>query len=187
MSTAERLLNADEFYDLPEPPEGGKMELIEGRSVTMSPVGMEHGEIVHNISLGMGPFVRKATLGKVRIETGFRLRRDPDSVRAPDLSFVVAGRVPAGRRSRYFDGYPDLAVEVLSPDDRASEIAQKLSEYLAAGTARIWIIDPASRTVTVHRAGGDAHTYSDDDVLSSDDAGFNVPGFALPLADIFED
>jgi len=180
-------MTADEFFALSEPIEGGKMELVCGRVVTMSPVGVEHGEVVANLCDPLRRFTRERRLGAVLIETGFRLRRNPDLVRAPDLSFVVAGRMPAARadRLRYFDGHPDLAIEVLSPDDRESEIAQKIDDYLAAGAERVWIVRPRNRTVTVHRPGGDSHTYSGNDTLSSSDAAFSEPGFALPLPEIF--
>lgn len=188
MSTAERLLTADEFFALPDPKEGGKMELVCGRVVTMSPVCMEHGVVAGNVYAALRAFVRRRKLGATFIETGFRLRRRPDSVRAPDVSFVQQDRLPSdpAARRRYFDGHPDLAIEVISPDDTAEEIAEKTQEYLAAGTVRVWVVNPRNRTVTVHRPGGDAHTYSGDDVLSSDDAAFTEPGFALPLPDIFE-
>jgi Uma2 family endonuclease len=187
MSTAERLMTADEFYDLGEPIEGGKMELVDGRSVTMSPVGVEHGEVSVNISAALRAFVRSRALGSVLTETGFRLRRDPDLVRAPDVSFVIATRMPprGQARLRYFDGQPDLAIEVSSPDDREDEIAEKTGEYLSAGAERVWIVRPRNRTVTVHRPGGDPHTYSADDVLTSADAGFSEDGFSLPLPEIF--
>ncbi len=180
-------MTADEFYALGDAPEGGKMELVRGRVVAMSPVGVEHGSVVGNLHIALGLFVRKRKLGSVLIETGFRLRRNPDVVRAPDLSFVVAGRMPAARaeRLRYFAGHPDLAIEVLSPDDSADEIAEKTDEYLAAGAERVWIVRPRNRTVTVHRPGGDSHTYSGADILSSADAAFGEAGFALPLPEIF--
>lgn len=60
-----------------------------------------------------------------------------------------------------------------------------MNEYLAAGTRRVWLVRPRLRTVTVHRPNGDAHTYQLGDTLTSDDAGFDVAGFALPLSDIF--
>ncbi len=154
----------------------------------MSPVGMEHGEVVGNLYNALRQFVRPRRLGSIFIETGFRLRRNPDAVRAPDLSFVVAARMPAepSARLRYFNGHPDLAIEVLSPDDRADEILRKVEDYLAAGTSRVWLVQPRTRTVMVFRPGGDSHTYRGDDILSSDDAGFGQPGFALPLPELFD-
>lgn len=180
-------MTADEFFVLPDPPEGGKMELVCGRVVTMSPVGIEHGEIASSISDALRHFVRPRRLGRVGVEIGFRIRRNPDVVRAPDVSFLSTARRPAApeARRRYFDGHPDLAVEVVSPDDTAEELAQKTAEYLAAGTPRIWVVQPVTRSVTVYYPGGDSHTFSENDTLSSHHAGFPEEGFALPVSEIF--
>lgn len=186
MTTAEKLLTADEFAALPGPREGGKMELVHGRVVTLAPVGDEHGERAGDVYTPLREFARDHELGIVRFEVGFRLRRDPDLVRAPDVSFTETSALDPDRdRSRYIEGPPTLAVEVVSPGDRDADLSEKIAEYLAAGSQRVWVVRPRLRTVTVHRPGGDAHTYGMEDTLTSDDAGFSVEGFALPLRDVF--
>jgi len=181
-----RLLTAEEFLHLPDPIEGGKMELDRGRVVCMSPVGLEHGEIAIDVAFALKTFADAHRLGRVSAETGFKLAEDPDIVRAPDVSFVTAGRRPAGAgRRRFVDGAPDLAVEVMSPDDREKDLLAKAGEYLDAGAARVWLVRPAMRSVTVFRAGGEVTTRHETDVLTSDDAGFAAEGFTLAVAAIF--
>ncbi len=184
MTTAQKLLTAEEFFALPDPPEGGKMELVQGEVITMAPVSIEHGEAANDIGSFLRSFVRAHKLGKVSVETGYRLARNPDNVRAPDVSFLETARLPKSGRG-FIDGPPTLAVEVISPDDRDSEITEKLAEYLAAGAQRVWIVRPQNKSVMVCLPGGDAHIYTAGDTLTSDDAGFAVPGFELPLAELF--
>jgi Uma2 family endonuclease len=186
MVTGEKLLTAEEFFALPEPVEGGKMELVDGKVVVMSPVGLRHGDLAVTLAAELRRFVRAHSLGTTSVETGFRLRRDPDAVRAPDVSFLRRERVPPRPADlKFIEGPPDLAIEITSPDDRDSEIAKKVGEYLAAGVMRVWVVRPELETVTIHRADGSARTLGIGETLTSDDAGFPVPGFALAVAVLF--
>ena len=121
-------------------------------------------------------------------EGGYLLAEDPDIVRAPDAAWLSSSSQPRAdeRESLYFRGSPNLAVEVVSTHDRDVDIAEKVQDYLDAGTERVWVVRSKQRTVTVHRPNGDAHTYSATDTLTSDDAGFPVEGFELRVASIFE-
>ncbi|MBI2766736.1 MAG: Uma2 family endonuclease [Chloroflexi bacterium] len=185
-SVAERLLTAEEFMALPDDPSGGKMELVDGKVVTMPPPGEEHGDLSAAVYDLLRAFVRDHDLGKVNFEVEFLLRSGPDLVRAPDVAFAAAARLdPARDRARYVGGAPTLAVDVVSPDDRDREVSEKVLEYLGAGSERVWLVRPRSRSVTVYRPGGDAHVFTGDDTLTSDDAGFTAPGFELRLRDLF--
>jgi Uma2 family endonuclease len=186
MTTEAKLLTAEEFMLLPEPLEGGKMELVRGEVVTMAPVGGEHGSVASELVGKLRLFCREHDLGQAAVEVGYRLQREPDLVRAPDVSFLEAARLEEGRFPRSFvDGPPTLAVEVVSPGDRDVDLSTKVEEYLAAGARRVWLVRPGLRTITVHRPNGDAHTYRAGDTLSSDDAGFDVEGFALRVDEVF--
>jgi Uma2 family endonuclease len=186
VTSVETLLNADQFASLPDPDEGGKVELVDGKVVTRPPVGDEHGDRAVRLSASLFRFVDEQRLGIVRVEVGYRLGRDPDTVLAPDVSVVLAAALDSDRdRAKYLEGPPLLAVEVMSPDDREEEVGRKIARYLGAGTERVWIVRPKAQTVTVHRRGGDAHTYGMDDTLTSDDAGLPVDGFELPLRELF--
>jgi Uma2 family endonuclease len=187
MSTAEKLLTAEEFAALPEPEGGGQMELVRGRVVVAPPPYTGHGRRSYRIGRRLDAFVEPHQLGVVIVEGGYLLARDPDIVRAPDAAFLAADRVPAGGvpDTEYIRGAPTLAVEVVSPNDRDVDVAEKVAEYLAAGGERVWVVRPQQRTVTVHRPNGDAHTYGAVDTLTSDDAGFAVPGFSVTVAELF--
>src|SRR5688572_24308012 len=105
---ASRTLTAEEFFRLPDPPEGGKMELVCGRVVTHMPVGGEHGIIALAIGSELRAFATGHSLGQVGVEVGFRLFEVPDTVRAPDAHFVRADRLIDGRMPRsLYPGYPD--------------------------------------------------------------------------------
>lgn len=187
MSTAEKLLTAEEFAALPEPEGGGQMELVRGRVVVAPPATTGHGWRAYRIARRLDPFVEQHRLGVLTGEGGYRLARDPDIVRAPDVGFLAADRLGADGppEAAYFEGAPTLAVEVVSPNDRDVDVAEKVTEYLAAGGERVWVVRPQQRTVTVHRPNGDAHTFGAGDTLTSDDAGFAVTGFSVTVAELF--
>lgn len=182
---SETILTAEEFWELPEPSHGGRLELVEGRVVSDMPVGERHAALAAELAASILGFVKPRRLGRVHIGLGHRLARGPDTVRAPDVSFLSAGRLPAVPGDRFVEGAPDLAIEIMSPEDREPDVARKVEEYFDAGAKRVWIVRPRNRSITVHRPGGDAHTYTHGDVLTSDDAGFEAEGFELSLPALF--
>jgi Uma2 family endonuclease len=128
-------------------------------------------------------FVVSRGLGVVvTAEAGFRIARDPDTVRVPDVAFVRAERIPPGGVKGFFQGAPDIAVEILSPNDRPNEVAAKAQDWFRAGCSVVWVVDPEARTVTVHRAGGENATLKETETLTGDNA---LPGFTMPVADVF--
>jgi Uma2 family endonuclease len=185
-STAERLLTEDDFLDLPEDPQGRKLELLDGRVVCMPGSGEQHGEIAQNINIALWTFARTHSLGRPFMDTGFKLRSDPDRIVVPDVAFVPSASLAPDRdRTKAVPGAPRLAVEVVSPNDRDSDIAGKVLEYLEAGSERVWVVRPASNTVTVHLPDRTSRTLFGGETLTSADAGFPVEGFELPVAAIF--
>ena len=191
-SSPAKLVTADEFDHYPErSPEGGKLELVEGRVIARSPVGRTHSKMQIRLVSALDAFIQARTLGEVNIEVGYRLRQQtgqPDTTRVPDVSFLTTARLEAAGSPQEgtISGPPDLAVEVMSPDDHEEDVNRKLEDSFAAGCPRAWVVRPRLRNVTVHRADGTARTYHLGDTLTSDDAGFAVEGFALPLAELFE-
>lgn len=180
--TAPKLLTAEEFALLPDLEDGSRMELVKG-IVCMAPSpAWEHGDSADAIIAALRAFVRNHQLGRTASNVGFTLARNPDIVRAPDAAFVAG---MAHRISGYFEGAPTLAVEVASPSDSEANLHEKVGEYLDAGAARVWVVRPANRTVTVYRHGGDVQMFREHETLSSDDAAFDAPGFTLPVAEIF--
>jgi Uma2 family endonuclease len=104
-------------------------------------------------------------------------------LRAPDVAFVSTQRLGAEDQAGFFDGPPDLAVEVVSPNDRAYEVAEKTRHWLDAGARAVWVVWPDTRSVTVHYPGRDPIILHEGDTL---DGGDVVPGFTCDVAAIFE-
>jgi Uma2 family endonuclease len=181
-TTTTPLMTAEEL--LLRPDDGLRHELIRGELTTMSPSGFEHVAIIARLTMRLAQHVEAQELGVVGgAEGGFLIARNPDPVRAPDVSFVRRERIPAGRLSRaYWPGPPDLAVEVLSPSDRVGEVDEKVGEWLAAGTLLVWVVNPRWSSVTVHRPAREIRLLSEDAMLDGEDV---VPGFRCPVRDIF--
>jgi Uma2 family endonuclease len=174
ITTAEELLEAQDL---------GRCELIRGELIMMSPAGFNHGRIVSRMGTRVASFVEAANLGIVTgAETGFWIGRTPDTVRAPDVGFVRSERLGPAPILGFFPGAPDLAVEVLSPDDRRREVLSKVQNWLDAGCQVVWIVDPLNRTVAVHRPGIDTVHLGEGDTLTAEDV---LPGFQLQVAEIF--
>ena len=141
MAIAEHLMTAAELLQTPGL---GRCELVEGELIQMTPAGFEHGRIAAQIggnSSGFCP-IAKHSARVTGTETGFRMGRNPDTVRAPDAAFIRQDRVPPTPIWGFFPAAPDLAVEVLSPGDRASEVLAKARYWLRAGCRLVWVIDP---------------------------------------------
>jgi len=177
LSTAEELLAI--------PDDGFRYELIEGEIRKMSPAGMAHGFIASQLDRLLGQHVFLNKLGATfTAEPSFRLGRDPDTVRVPDIAFIRSARLGRwDRREACWEGAPDLAVEVVSPNDTQGEIDEKAKAWLDAGAAMVWVVSPAQRTVTVHRSPTEITTLTENDELDGQDV---VPGFRCRVSDIFE-
>ena len=181
MPHATRLVTADELERFPS--DDRRYELVDGRLVRMSPVNLEHGVVVVRLASMLDRHVRAFNLGIVAAEVGFTLRSNPDTVRAPDVAFLRRDRIPSPRPRGFWKGQPDLAIEVLSPDDRPGEMQRKIEDYLTRGVAMVLIADPDTKTVTVHRLSTPAATLVGDEVL---DLGEVVSGFRCGVQEIFE-
>jgi Uma2 family endonuclease len=160
----------------------GRCELLRGKLVMMNPTGHEHGRVTLNLGAPIRNHVLAHGLGKAyAAETGFLLSREPDTVRAPDVGFVRAGREAPTSRG-FFPGAPDLAVEVLSPDDRPRYVREKVAEWLAAGTRAVWVVDPRRRTVVLHEPGAEPRLLHETDMLRGGDL---IPGFEVEVSEVF--
>jgi Uma2 family endonuclease len=181
MSGATRLVTAEELERLPD--DGRRCELVEGRIIPMSPVGYPHGRVVSRLVFLLKGYLDDHPHGEVVTEVGFVLAQRPDTVRAPDVAFIRRERIPSPDPRGFWRGPPDVAIEVLSPDDRPSEVRAKIDDYLTRGVARVVAVDPDERTVTTCAAGAPPITLRDGrEELDRSDV---IPGFRCRLADIF--
>ena len=126
--------------------------------------------------------IERGDLGEVTDAVGFLLERRPPTVRAPDVAYLRPEHAHFARADEFISVAPDVAVEVNSPNDRAGEVLDKVRWWLAHGTRQVWVVDDTTRTVTVHFPDGTAQIFSEAETL---DAGDVLPGFTLPLAELF--
>jgi len=179
--TAPDLVTADDLMRL-QPPDK-HTELVRGVMVVREPPGFRHGGVAVNLAVVISQFVRARNLGRVLSETGYVLFSNPDTVRGPDVSFVRRERVPDPIPRGYARFAPDLAIEVLSPDDRPGEVLEKVADYLNAGTRLVWVIDPDRRNARVYRASGIQSEIGETEMLDGEDV---LPGFTCPLSQVFD-
>jgi Uma2 family endonuclease len=174
------ITTAAELLRLPD--DGFRYELVRGQLRQMTPSGYSHGVIVANLTGPLHQYIRAHQLGQIcGAETGFRIGRAPDTVRAPDIAFIRQARRGA-QSEGFYEGAPDLAVEVLSPSDTVFEVEEKVGQWLRSGCTTVWVVNPKQRSVAVHRAEGAVRVLTDADTLDDGDL---LPGFALPIAEVF--
>lgn len=186
MSTAAaKLLTAEEFARLPNPPDGSKQELFRGEVVTMPPPGFVHGVVQLNVASLVRAHVRNHKLGRVTVESGVITEQGPDTVRGPDVAYWSYERVPKGDVPVVYANEPaDLVAEVLSPSNTKQRMTHKIREYFDSGVRLVWVVHPEERTVTVYTKPGDGTVLWEDATLTGGDV---LPGFTCPVADLFQD
>ena len=176
-----KLITAEEFAGIPDPPDGSRHELVRGEVVIVSrPKGLR-GILMNRIGRKIGNFVDERGLGWTVEDGGVVLERDPDTVRGPDVAFYSIQRQPLPPED-FFEIPPELAIEIRSPGDRPGRIREKVREYLSNGVRLIWIVDPGDRTVTVYSGKNRGIVYEDTDTLEGRDI---LPGFACKVSDLF--
>jgi Uma2 family endonuclease len=170
-------MTADDLLRLNLPDK--RTELVRGRLVVREPAGFQHGTVAARLAKLIMDHVDRHDLGQVvAAETGFTLATNPDTVRAPDVGFVRKDRVPSPAPRGFATFPPDLAVEVLSPDDRTGEVLAKVADWLSGGVALVWVIDPIRRTARVYRADGTETVLQPTDQLDGETV---LPGFICLL------
>lgn len=179
----ESLVTAEQLYELPD--DGLRYELLRGMLVSEPVPGRLHGRTVARISMLLSNFVDSGRLGVVYTGgTGFVLARRPDTVCGPDVAFLSNERERDTEGARpYIPGAPDLAVEVVSPSDSTREVLGKVSDYLAAGSHVVWVVNPVREEISSFRSPFAPRVLAGTDVLHGEDV---LPGFSVTVAQIFE-
>lgn len=175
-------MTAEELLRMPD--DGFRYELVRGELVKMPLACAEHGYITMQVGGRLAQYVEIKKLGTVYAAgTGFQIAFNPDTVRAPDVSFLRRQRKEGiGNMEGYWPGPPDLAVEVISPSDTYVEVMAKVLDWLDAGTLMVVVVNPRRETVTVYRSRTDIAILTKDEELDGKDV---VPGWTLPIADLF--
>lgn len=159
-----------------------RTELVRGVLVVREPAGYQHGGVAMRLAAAIFAHVEAHGLGRVfAAETGFTITRNPDTVRAPDVAFISTARLPDPPPRGFAELAPDLAVEVLSPDDRPGEVLAKVGDWLSGGARVVWVVDPIGVIARVYRADGSESILSETDVLRGEEV---LPGFEYELSAI---
>lgn len=181
-ATSTALMTAEELMELPRG--DYRAELINGELITMPLPRLPHGRAATRLGAPLAQFVWDHDLGEVYInDAGFQLTWNPDTVVGPDISFISKARLnQAADVTSYWQGPPDLAVEVYSPGYRSGKVSERISRLFSFGTKQVWIVDLKHSTVKVYRSPLDVTTFSGSDYLEAQDL---FPGFRLSLDKIF--
>ncbi|MFQ5804792.1 MAG: Uma2 family endonuclease [Candidatus Methylomirabilales bacterium] len=173
-------ITVKELMSLPD--DGNKYERVKG-VLKVTPAGHEQEYFGIWLATLLTNYVRSRKLGQVYgSNAGYRLPNG--DVRAPDVSFVRQERIPGGRPPKGFAEYaPDLAVEVLSPNQQLQDLGEKVGEFLDWGTPLVWVLDPEAQSVTVYRSLTEVYTLGSEDELSGEEV---IPGFSVRVAELFE-
>jgi Uma2 family endonuclease len=172
-------MSVAEFENLPD--DGNLHELDAGELIIMPPPRPKHGMVQAAVAEALRQAARKSNGGIVLTECGFRLALDV--VQAPDIALIRENKRAQITWDRYCEFGPDLAVEILSPDDNAARLQRKINLYLAAGSSVVWVLDTDSITVTIYKKSGVFRTLTADDVIDLPEL---LPGFSIPVRALFE-
>ena len=183
--TAEELYTAEDLLAMPKGFELVRGKLVGGPRKLMAN-NTQHGQIAFDLAALVRPYLKQSGLGVGLSEVGFLLSHGPDTVRAPGLAVVLTSRYRSAAHTKegYFEGPPDVAVEIRSPSNSAEDIDEKVAEYFAAGARMVWTITPGRRTVMVYELDRAPRVFRFEETL---DGGNVLPGFALAVAELFPD
>ena len=177
-----RLITAEEYAALPNE-DGFRDELIRGAVIKMPLPKAPHGRIANIFAYRLTGYVEERDLGLVFHEIGFQVGTNPDTILGPDVSFMSWERYEAVEEDGgFWQGAPDLAAEVMSPNDRYTQVEAKAAQWIEAGARMVVVVDQRGRQVRVHRPRAETATLGMDDTLDGADV---VPGWALPVRDLF--
>lgn len=175
-------MTAEQLASLPD--DGSRRELVEGVLHMMSPAGGRHGRVAAKLLLRVGVHVEQQNLGRTfAAETGYLLSQDPDTVRAPDVSYVSQSRLgKLADHPGYLPLAPDLVAEVISPNDEFSKVESKAQAWLEAGVRLVLVVDPQTRSIHEYRPRTQIRVYGEGEIGLED----VVPGFRLDVTELFD-
>jgi Uma2 family endonuclease len=171
---------AEDLLNFREP--GKTAELLRGVLIVREPSSTSHGKTAAELLYRVMHHVKAQDLGAVFAQdTGFKIGRDPDTVRAPDVAFVAKARLDQIAERGYAEVAPDWIAEILSHGDRPGEVLDKIGQWLDAGVRLVWVIDPLHRHASIYRADGSISIVGPGEDLQGEDV---IPAFRCPLREI---
>jgi len=172
-------MTVEEFARLPA--DGARHEINAGELITLPPPKSLHSRLARSVFIALDAFLQKDGRREVYQEAGYTLSREPLTIRQPDVSVLSKARIEETPEDGYFEGAPELAVDIVSPSDPAEDLQIKVRQYLSAGAKQVWVLYPKTKDIHVFKAG-QLLELSGDEVL---DGGDLLPGFAVKVSDLF--
>ena len=181
MSDTLSTMTAEELAAMPD--DGNRYELVRGELKMMSPAGGRHGRIAMKLSRRIGNHVEECDLGETfAAETGFLIHANPDTVRAPDVAYVSKESLgDFADHAEDLPVVPELVAEVVSPNDRSSEVEEKATAWVDAGVQCVLVVDLQTKSIRHYQPGKDVQQKSDGTI----DLGHVLAGFQLDIDELF--
>ena len=178
-----RPMTVEEYARFEEPEDEYRYELVRGVLTVEEPgPGYPHGSLQADLSRHLGNWARQTGHGDVAVDMGCIIDMTRATVRRPDICIFLEPVSWENTPGNWAQGAPDIAIEVLSPSNRPGAMREKMRDYFEAGALRVWIVDPKTRTVTIHRADGSETIFRDGDRLEDPDV---MPGFGVEMKELF--
>lgn len=174
-------MTAEQLAALPD--DGLRHELVRGELRTMAPTGEQHGSLTVILASSLLHATRAS--GRWRVlsgDVGFRLSSNPDTVRAPDVALVPRDPRRPEPTTGFRSGPPVIAIEVISPSDLYTEVTEKVIEWLDAGCAVVFVVNPRARTVAEHRLGRDVRILAGNQMMEAHDI---IPEWGVVVTELF--
>jgi len=178
-----KALTDEQFMALPE--DDRLYEYIDGELIVVANSGVEHGYLALTLGYFLTGFVRNHQLG-ITCDSSTAFKMKTGNKRSPDVAFIAKERLRGLKRlpKGFFEGAPDLVVEIISPNNTFEEIHHKLVEYFENGTRLAWVILPDEECVLVYHQPKPSKLLLLEDSLEGEAV---IAGFQLPLKELFQE
>ena len=173
-------LTLEEFSRLPR--DGEQHEISAGELITMAPPKSLHSRIARKLFKLLEAMLERSGSREAFLEAGYVLARNSLTIRQPDISVLTKERVRSTGEDDYFEGAPELAIEVVSPSDAAEDLQIKVDQYLAAGAKQVWILYPKTKCVHAFFVDGSKAKFDETQMLTGGDL---LPEFSAKVSDLF--
>lgn len=178
MLTTQEFLN--QRFELPDA--GQWAELIEGVAVCLQPPDLDHGTVILNLSKALATFIERTEFGYACFDLGLWLRREPDTIRFPAVSYFIGGALFAESDEDVTETKPVLVVELASTADRRKQMPERVRQYFDWGVGGVWVIDSRAQRVEIFQGNGGSQELSEADLLTGEPL---LPGFEMSVRQLF--
>jgi Uma2 family endonuclease len=173
-------LTLEQFAGLPA--DGARHEMDAGVLITLPPAKSLHSRVARSVFIAIQECLDRSDVREAFPEAGYMLSEDPLTIRQPDVSVISKERIAATEAESYFQGAPDLAVEIVSPSDSAQDLEAKVRQYLQAGAQQVWVLYPKTKNIHVFSGTRSLLILDENQTL---EGGEFLPGFSIKVSDLF--